>query len=333
MEFTKYSEARQRLDQNGGLGELNWTLLRIEGKDATAFLHNMTTNHIRGLELNQFCELFVTDVRGKTLAHGWMVKEGDQSYLFVGGPGQVAALTSHWDRYLITEEVTFTDLAGQTRVFAVRGLTTNGDVAGGDVAGGDVAGGEETIENDQSVTDCVLLGKPVRIIPLPAFGASSSIALATSAVAELLLSSAAEQGCVTDTVDIWESLRVEAGVPLYGLDITPDNLPQEVGRDSSAIHFAKGCYLGQETIARIDAMGHVNWNLVVAKVTGELAPHSPLESNGKIAAKVGTIAWSPTLQTNLALAYVRRENAAVGSTIVAEAATLEVVSAPVESAG
>ena len=52
-----------------------------------------------------------------------------------------------------------------------------------------------------------------------------------------------------------EVTRIEAGVPLFGCDITEDNLPQEIGRNKQAISFTKGCYLGQETVARIDALG------------------------------------------------------------------------------
>ena len=55
-----------------------------------------------------------------------------------------------------------------------------------------------------------------------------------------------------------EIARVEFGTPFYGQDITTENLPQEVNRDKTAISFTKGCYLGQETVARIDALGHVN---------------------------------------------------------------------------
>src|SRR5205807_8624579 len=58
-----------------------------------------------------------------------------------------------------------------------------------------------------------------------------------------------------------EALRIEAGTPCFGRDVTPENLPQEVGRDARAINFVKGCYLGQETVARIDALGHVNKHL------------------------------------------------------------------------
>ena len=58
-----------------------------------------------------------------------------------------------------------------------------------------------------------------------------------------------------------EVIRIESGTPRFGVDITDENLPQEVARDNRAISFTKGCYLGQETVARIDALGHVNRKL------------------------------------------------------------------------
>ena len=57
---------------------------------------------------------------------------------------------------------------------------------------------------------------------------------------------------------VWNLLRLRHGWPLFGIDIKTDQLPQEVDRDKLAINFNKGCYLGQETVARLDALGHVN---------------------------------------------------------------------------
>src|SRR5262249_28188768 len=69
------------------------------------------------------------------------------------------------------------------------------------------------------------------------------------------------RGVVAGSIADWEALRIEAGFPSYGVDITEDNLPQEVGRTSRCVSFNKGCYLGQEPIARLDSMGHTNREL------------------------------------------------------------------------
>ncbi len=72
------------------------------------------------------------------------------------------------------------------------------------------------------------------------------------------------------------SLRIEGVHPLFGRDVNPDNLPQEVARDARTINFVKGCYLGQETVARIDALGHVNKILRLhSSFTAARIRHSP----------------------------------------------------------
>ena len=70
----------------------------------------------------------------------------------------------------------------------------------------------------------------------------------------------------------FDAARIEAGMPLFGVDFDDSNLPQEVGRDAEAISFTKGCYLGQETVARIDALGHVNQRIVGVRFSGTEVP-------------------------------------------------------------
>ena len=75
---------------------------------------------------------------------------------------------------------------------------------------------------------------------------------------ENILAAGHEAGLVEAGPEAFEVLRIEAGTPVFGKDITDKSLPQEINRDSRAISFVKGCYLGQETVARLDALGHVN---------------------------------------------------------------------------
>jgi hypothetical protein len=135
------------------------------------------------------------------------------------------------------------------------------------------------------------------------------------------------------TFDAW---RIVSRAPLYGREITADQLPQEVGRNSQAINFNKGCYLGQEPVARIDALGHVNWELVAFQIaakppTSEIAD-SHQQSAGSAALSSGatvSVDGKPVLRiatilpmssasgwTHAGLGYVRREaRRAAGSSV------------------
>lgn len=116
------------------------------------------------------------------------------------------------------------------------------------------------------------------------------------------------EGGVACCQEAWEAVRIEAGLPLFDVDFDSSNLPQEVDRNARAINFNKGCYLGQETIARIDALGHVNKKVVLLKFAGETAPPVGLELSvaDKNVGRVTSACWSPRFKAPLALAMVRR---------------------------
>ena len=127
-----------------------------------------------------------------------------------------------------------------------------------------------------------------------------------------------------------ELLRIEAGWPRYGRDLSEDNLPQEVGRDRLAISFTKGCYLGQETVARIDSRGHVNRLLTGLVFASPEVPKSGMElrAGSAVVGEVTSAAFSPTRNAAVALGYVRRGHNEPGSVLESAAGSATVVSLP-----
>lgn len=113
------------------------------------------------------------------------------------------------------------------------------------------------------------------------------------------------------TPEEFEQIRIALRVPLDGVDVDDRNLPQEVDRNERAISFKKGCYLGQEPVARIDALGRVNWLLRCVRTEGE-APLPGIELTldekpvGRVTSSVATSDGA------LALAYIRREHSSPG---------------------
>ncbi len=112
-----------------------------------------------------------------------------------------------------------------------------------------------------------------------------------------------------------EELRIEAGLPLWGVDMDENTIPNEAGLERRAIRYDKGCYIGQETIARIRTYGHVNRQLVLIAVAGEKVPArgQKLFQGEKEVGQVTSATMSVRLGKPMALGYLRRELARTGT--------------------
>ncbi len=112
-----------------------------------------------------------------------------------------------------------------------------------------------------------------------------------------------------------EVLRIEAGVPKWGADMDENTIPNEAGLEARAISYDKGCYIGQETIARIKTYGHVNRRLVQMVIAGESVPArgDKILAEGREVGEVTSAVCSLRLGKPLALGYVRRQFAVTGT--------------------
>ena len=125
-------------------------------------------------------------------------------------------------------------------------------------------------------------------------------------------------GAVEAPIELFEALRIEAGFPKHGVDITEDHLAQEANRTKLAISFTKGCYLGQEPIARIDALGHVNRSLcgVVTDDLAEFPAGSEVFATREAPTPAGLLTsaavW-PLTNRGIGLGMLRREIAREGA--------------------
>lgn len=124
-----------------------------------------------------------------------------------------------------------------------------------------------------------------------------------------------------------EALRIEAGIPAWGIDLDENTIPVEAGLASRAIAYDKGCYIGQETIARIKTYGHVNRHLVQMASDGEALPGrgEKLFCREKEIGYITSAALSNRLGKTIAIGYVRRELASPGTILNAGGQSWEII--------
>lgn len=285
------------------------TQIEVTGRDRVKILHSFCTNDIKKLQPGQGCEAFVTNVNGKVLGHLFAFAERESLWLeSVADAG--SALLTHFDKYVITEDVRFTDRSAEFSELLLVGpqgtdLLERLDMSISTLPRyGHLTHGSPTLPL-RSVRRVDWIGSPSWLLSMPT---------ADRATAESTLLAA---GAQRETDEAFHALRIATGFPLFGIDITEDNLAQEVCRTELAISFTKGCYLGQEPIARIDAMGHVNRQLCRLEIVSDapIAAGTPVldpAAEGKV---IGAVTSSST--TN-ALAYLRSAFAVAGRQVTVD---------------
>jgi folate-binding protein YgfZ len=298
--------------------------VELVGKDRAAFLNNFCTGDVVKIPPGAGCEAFLTTNQAKVLA--WLqILIAEERVLVGAEPGLGPKIISYLDRYLISEDVQMVDRTATTGQILVCGPEAPAILsrfcAAGRLPHSEWRHGADTFANTASL----ILRRDW--LELPGYFVISERA-ATGPIQAALEKEGVERGNRL----AYEMLRLEAGIPAYGIDIDETNLPQEVNRTAQAISFTKGCYVGQETVARIHAYGRVNRLRVGLKLAPEvgarLAPvfvanalaAQPLGKLMKDGAEVGrltSMAWSPLQNAPQAMGYIRREHQALGTVLIA----------------
>jgi folate-binding protein YgfZ len=299
-------EYRQCCDHAGLFDQSQRGKVEITGPDAVSFLHNLCSNDIQGLATGGGCEAFMTTAKAKVVAFARIFRlpsEENQKALWLDlDPGQSATVVQHLNKYLISEQVEITD---RTNEFIQVHL----------------AGPEAKTVLTRFIGKEMLPLANLQILPVASeplnklhFRRHDRLSLpgydilCPAPEAEWLWKALLEAGAHSAGPEAFEILRLEAGTPVYGIDIDETILAPEVGRTERAISYSKGCYLGQETIVRTRDLGHVNRSLLGLKLSGDwvVAPGRKLFRQGKEVGRVTSSVLSPRLGTVIGLAYLHR---------------------------
>jgi folate-binding protein YgfZ len=302
------------------LDDVAW--IRVTGDDRGRWLNGMVSNSIQDLGSGEGCYNFVLSAQGRIQGDltAYVVED---SILLQTGSEQVEKLKALLDRFIIMDDV---ELA---RVDAFRaGIEVAGPKAAACLI---AAGAPEPPLDPMRLATFEWKGEALTSIhgysPLVTRYEIWGSTIAIADFAQAL----AGAGAIPTPRDAWEHLRMLEGTPRYGVDIRDRELPQETNQ-TRALHFAKGCYLGQEIVERIRSRGAVHRIFSGFELTGTLpAPGSALEAEGKAVGEVTSVATVPgegfeTIM--LALGYVRREALEHGLAITYPGGTARAMALP-----
>ena len=299
--------------------------IELTGSDRVKFLHNFCTNDIKRLGNGEGCEAFITNIKGRVLGHIFVFATADSLWID-SVPGADETLLAHLDRYLITEDVTLNSRTDEFCEFFLSGSSAADALSQVRIDAGNLGlNGHSSLDAGETFTAV----RRVDWLNEPGF-----LLLVNRDKLENARNELTAVGLVESSPETFEAKRIESGFPLYGRDISDENLAQEVGRSQAAISFTKGCYLGQEPIARLDAMGHVNRQLCGLKLISGPVPEPDsaivADDGDKEIGRVTSAAVSPTTNSPVALAYLRSQFLVPGTNVFVQAAG-ETIAATVNS--
>lgn len=244
-------------------------IVRAGGGDRIAFLHRLLTGDIAGIPVGAGRRALLLNLKGHVVSDMRVFPRMDGVWLVVApeqGQPTAAALAGYaiMDDFTAAVEPTLSPLAvlgpGSTAALAAAGVALGPDW----LARAPWSHADVEVDVD---------GRSGRVwaVRARAVGADGTWIFAEPGVRAALITRLAGAGVRRLAPAVAEALRIDNGEPAWGLEITADYFPMEIGLDG-ALDYSKGCYLGQEPIVRIRDRGHINWRLVRLQVRDAAAP-------------------------------------------------------------
>jgi folate-binding protein YgfZ len=276
--------------------------LKASGKDALDLLNRLSTNKVVDLQPGQGAPTILTTDRGRILDLVSVVNTGDH-VLLVTSPGTQPAVIAWLDKYTIMEDLAVEDLTAATSMLAVFGPESRATLeSAARMSLGHLPPYQTALAE--------VGGCQVRIIHHPLSELPGFYLVVSTEAAPRVWQGIVDSGATPMGAEAFEAVRVRCGIPVHGREIGEDYNPLEAGLIGS-IDFAKGCYIGQEVIARLDAYQKVQ-KYLVSLTFGPGAAVSEgayLRLNDQTVGKVTSVAMNPATGETVGLAYVRKGTA------------------------
>jgi folate-binding protein YgfZ len=284
--------------------------IALTGSDRVRWLNGMVTNNIRDLAQGRGLYAFLLNPQGHILGDLYAFNRGD-SLVIESDQSQLQKLLATFDHYIIMDDVEVTDLRDKLSAIGIAGPKAREVMRAVGFEIPDLASLEFVQQTWQDIIVTVVRGDNESV-------ESYELELAPDHV-KAFWDALVKAGAKPVGNTAVELLRVAAGIPRYGQDIRERDLPQET-EQSRALHFSKGCYVGQEIVERIRSRGNVHRKFTGFEVHDAMpALGTKLEADGRTIGEITSVASLPTAsgERSVALGYIRRELATPGKEITA----------------
>lgn len=279
----------------------------LTGADRASFLHALLTNDIAGLPTGRGVYAAYLTPQGRMISDMRVIETGTRLLLSVDR--HVAApLAERFDKLIFSEDVQAKD-ASDIVVLGVHGPSAGRMIQ--HATGVSAADLESQYDN--------VTVESLTIVRDDALGVPGYDVYVPGTDRDAIRAKLIEAGAVQVSDDVAEALRIEAGRPRFGVDMTTDTIPLEAGIEDRAISFTKGCYVGQEVIVRVMHRGH---GRVARRLVSIVIPDGDVPVRGdkillgdRAVGEITSATASPKMGSPLALGYVQREHAVAGTEV------------------
>jgi len=274
--------------------------IRVTGEDRARLLHAMTTNHVEQLQPGQGCYAFFLNAQGRILGDVNLLCFEDHILLDTE-PETRPKLFEHLDRYIIADDVTIEDVTDRIATVAIEGPESAAVL-------------RKLGAPEPKTADSTEAWGDMQVARINATGSDGFFVFLPVAKKDELTARLSAAGAIPATSDDARTVRIEHGRPRYGDEITERYLVQETGQ-LQAVHFSKGCYLGQEIVERVRSRAQIHRVLrrLELQTANPPAAGTKLKSGDADAGEIVSAAFSSALQKTVAMAYVRTTFAEPGT--------------------
>jgi len=279
-------------------------LLQFIGPDRLSFLQGMLSNDLRLLKPFEGQYATLLTQQGKVVADVRVLCAMNSFYLDFWD-NLKDRIIEHLNRYLVADEVEIADRSDEYATLSIQGPRSEPLLK---EVFGQVALPSQLLQHGMLTVN----GTPICVVRESHTGEPGFDLIAPKSGLRILAARLTERGKPISASWVGEEaqniLRVEAGIPRYGVDFSDDNLLLEVGIEN-AVSYTKGCYLGQEVVERIRSRGHVNKKLCGLLLEGSdpASAGDPVHADGKEVGRITSSVFSPQLKRPVALAYLNKD--------------------------